>query len=227
VPIEEYTMSFSIPEILERAHRCAELAEGLRLAQKAPLAFSTHVYCQLIDLLADDRMMKDSPVEYDKDGKPIPLSGKPRHIVLLRWALMRIQLHTGLFDGGRLSDRVPEDAIADLEAVAADAIKRLGESNVEATREVEDGEKTLAPKDKRRRRAGDKRIRPLTARETEAVHLVGEHKGNVSAAARAAGISHQAMKKRFGNAMKKLSRTGVRKPQKQVLPHDRRGQVDL
>jgi hypothetical protein len=55
------------------------------------------------------------------------------------------------------------------------------------------------------------------------VHLVGEHKGNISAAAHVAGKSRQAMKKSYDKAMAKLGKKTV-KHATQRLPTDRRGQ---
>jgi len=83
------------------------------------------------------------------------------------------------------------------------------------------------PKRRKRRKVGSNEPKPLTPKETEAVHLVGEHKGNMTAGAKAMGISRQAAQKRYDKAMKKLSKTGVRNPQTQALPRDRRGQVNL
>jgi predicted DNA-binding protein (UPF0251 family) len=81
-------------------------------------------------------------------------------------------------------------------------------------------------KRKRRRRASAPRLVPLTNKQLEAVHLVGEHKGNVSAAARAVGISRQTMNRRYDKAMKKLGRKAVKHRTKQ-LPTDRRGQINV
>jgi predicted DNA-binding protein (UPF0251 family) len=80
---------------------------------------------------------------------------------------------------------------------------------------------------RKRRQSGSKTPPPLTPREAEAVHLVGEHKGNFTEAANKMGVSRQRAKVLYGNAMKKLSKAGVRNPKTQALPHDRRGQIDL
>ncbi len=84
-----------------------------------------------------------------------------------------------------------------------------------------------APAKKRRRRQAARRVIPLTGKEAEAVHLVGEHKGNISAAADAVGISRQAMKKRYDKAMKKLGKAALPKPKTESLPSDRRGQANV
>jgi hypothetical protein len=82
-------------------------------------------------------------------------------------------------------------------------------------------------KPRKRRRTPERGPRPLTPAQAEAVHLVGEHKGNVTAAAKAAGKSRQVMKRQYEAAMKKLAKTGVKNPHTVPLPHDRRGQADV
>jgi predicted DNA-binding protein (UPF0251 family) len=80
---------------------------------------------------------------------------------------------------------------------------------------------------KRRRRANRKQV-PLTGKQLEAVELVGVHKGNFAAAARAAGKSRQALQSLYEKAMKKMGRSAsVLKAKTQRLPEDRRGQVNL
>jgi hypothetical protein len=66
----------------------------------------------------------------------------------------------------------------------------------------------------------------LTPTQIEAVQLVGEHKGNCAAAAKAAGKSPQAMRKLYLKAMKKLGQKPV-KHTTQGLPTDRRGQATI
>jgi predicted DNA-binding protein (UPF0251 family) len=78
---------------------------------------------------------------------------------------------------------------------------------------------------KRRRRLPPRAITPLTPEQTEAMQLVGEHKGDLSAAARAAGKSRQAMAKLYQKALRKLGVKASAKPKTQRLPHDRRGQA--
>jgi hypothetical protein len=78
----------------------------------------------------------------------------------------------------------------------------------------------------RRRRKAARAPTPLTPQQTEAVQLVGEHGGNVSAAARAAGKSPAAMRKLYQKAMRKL---GMKAPTHKTaaLPLDRRGQPNV
>jgi predicted DNA-binding protein (UPF0251 family) len=82
---------------------------------------------------------------------------------------------------------------------------------------------------RKRRRKADRPVAPLTAKETEAAQLVGEHKGSFASAAHAAGVSRQAMAKRYKKAMAKLGESAARqkRPQTQRLPEDRRGQATI
>jgi predicted DNA-binding protein (UPF0251 family) len=81
---------------------------------------------------------------------------------------------------------------------------------------------------RKRRRARPRKPAPLTPEQVEAVLLVGEHKGNFTAAAKAAGKSRQAMQKLFNKANKKLGKKIVEKVAKtQRLPTDQRGQVNV
>jgi hypothetical protein len=70
---------------------------------------------------------------------------------------------------------------------------------------------------------------PLTPGQTEAAQLVGEHKGDFTAAARAAGKSRQAITKQYHKAMKKLGRSAasLKTPKMQALPTNRRGQAEV
>jgi hypothetical protein len=78
---------------------------------------------------------------------------------------------------------------------------------------------------KKRRRVTARKPTPLTAKQTEAIQLVGENKGNVSAAARAAGKSRQAMQKLYEKGMRKLGRSAAPLKRKtEQLPIDKRGQ---
>ena len=69
----------------------------------------------------------------------------------------------------------------------------------------------------------------LAANETEAMQIVGEHKGNITAAAKQAGKSRQAMGRTYQNACRKLGISAARHSDltARPLPSDRRGQVSL
>ena len=60
------------------------------------------------------------------------------------------------------------------------------------------------------------------------MRLVGEHKGNMAAAAKEAGKTPQAIRKLYKRAHKKLGINATRRLKKtRSLPHDRRGQADV
>lgn len=83
-------------------------------------------------------------------------------------------------------------------------------------------EESSAPK---RRRGSTRKPTPLSPEQIEAVELVAEHKGNFTAAAKAAGKSRQAVGKLYRKATKKLGKLRVSKIKGKGLPHDQRGQV--
>jgi hypothetical protein len=62
--------------------------------------------------------------------------------------------------------------------------------------------------------------------QTEAVQLVGEHKGNIAAAAKAAGKSRAAMDKLYRKGITKLGKKAIEHAT-QKLPTDRRGQETI
>jgi hypothetical protein len=79
---------------------------------------------------------------------------------------------------------------------------------------------------RKRRRQSQPTTTPLTAGQTEALQLVGEHKGNVTAAALAAGKTRQAMKKLYDKALAKLGKRNADKIKTRALPVNARGQQD-
>jgi hypothetical protein len=130
------------------------------------------------------------------------------------------------FNGGGLPSSDEVIAEIGIEAGVA-AAARCAASRRLAAAAAPDGAASHAAKRKRRRRrrASVKILAPLTAKQVEAMQLVGEHKGDYTAAGAAAGKSRQAMKKLHEIACKKLGRKGVEKAAKtQPLPTDRRGQ---
>ena len=88
----------------------------------------------------------------------------------------------------------------------------------------------MGPAGKRRKTRKPKRepvkSRPLTAKQAEAVHIVGECKGNMVEAAQRLGIDRKSVADRYNAAMRKMGRTVVRHVT-QSLPSDRRGQANL
>jgi hypothetical protein len=85
----------------------------------------------------------------------------------------------------------------------------------------------LFPKPKKPRKLTAPRVVPLTEKQTEAMLLVSEHKGNYAAAARAGGKSRQQMTKLYKKGCKKLGLRAVEKPKTKALPLDRRGQATI
>jgi hypothetical protein len=90
--------------------------------------------------------------------------------------------------------------------------------------EVTKVEDLAAAKRIRRRRTPDRRAKPLTPRQAEAMQMVGEHKGNYSAAARAMGVTPQRVRALYGEACQKLGISATKKGKAGRLPTDRRGQ---
>jgi DNA-binding CsgD family transcriptional regulator len=79
---------------------------------------------------------------------------------------------------------------------------------------------------RRRRRKTDAAPRPMTAKQTEAVQIVGECKGNFSEAARRLGVSPKTVREHYQAGLRKLGRKAV-KHATQRLPSDRRGQDSI
>jgi hypothetical protein len=102
----------------------------------------------------------------------------------------------------------------------------------QARKDLDRIEAGIVPTTKRRRRSAPRQPVPLTPDQIEALLLVGEHKGSVPAAAKAAGKSRQAMQKLYDKATKKLGTDAVKRLQAkparaEPLPADRRGQTTV
>lgn len=87
------------------------------------------------------------------------------------------------------------------------------------------GIKSLKPS-KRRRRQGDPKQVALTPKQTEAVQIYGECKGNFAAAARRLGIDRKSFKERYDAAAGKLGSKAVKHATTQIAS-DKRGQSDI
>jgi len=122
---------------------------------------------------------------------------------------------------GRTGAPLPPTVPPNSDALA----KRLGVAS-EIVQEHVSKFPPVKPRRKRPRKAERKPV-PLTAGQSEAIHLVGEHKGNISKAAAAAGKSRQAMDKQYKRAMTKIGKTATPKPKTQALPRERRGQAEI
>lgn len=80
---------------------------------------------------------------------------------------------------------------------------------------------------KKRRATSERKLRPLTAKQIEALTLCSEHKGNKAKCAATMGISRAAFAKHLDRAYKKLGQVHAKKIKMQRLPQDSRDQVDL
>jgi hypothetical protein len=100
---------------------------------------------------------------------------------------------------------------------------RIEKGNEARTKKAKPG----TQKGRRRRGKTPRKPSPLTEKQTEAMQLVGEHKGNYTAAGKAAGKSRQAIQKLYQKATKKLGKKSVELWKTQRLPTDRRGQVNV
>ena len=78
---------------------------------------------------------------------------------------------------------------------------------------------------RRKKRSSDK-VKPLTPRQSEAIQIVGECKGNFADAARRMGLDRTTVKQHYDAGMKKLGRKPIQHGT-QSVPFDRRGQVHL
>jgi hypothetical protein len=124
------------------------------------------------------------------------------------------------------------DAFAGAVTARVEAAIAAAEENTAPTIAPPAGNGTAATKEakrqqRRRRRQAPRQAHPITPKQTEALQLVGEHKGNITAAAKQAGKSPAAMSKLYHKACRKLGEKAskAQKVKTQRLPHDRRGQV--
>jgi predicted DNA-binding protein (UPF0251 family) len=116
--------------------------------------------------------------------------------------------------GNRLAEYLREMFPAEMAAI----LDALGVAVPPATT------RTRSPR--KRRRKTERKITPISPKQAEAVQLVAEHKGNIAAAARAAGKSRAAMQNLYDKAMKKLGKKAIEHAT-QALPTDKRGQVSI
>jgi predicted DNA-binding protein (UPF0251 family) len=125
--------------------------------------------------------------------------------------------------------------LEDAECEVARGLRTLVEAGVIPKQEVRSEAKSGGPqgmpvlklRKRRKRRPSDKKPTSLTAKQVEAMQLVGEYKGNVAAAARAAGKSRQAMQKLYNKALAKLGKDAPKLIKIQALPSNSRGQRDV
>jgi hypothetical protein len=89
------------------------------------------------------------------------------------------------------------------------------------------GAEDKASQTRKRRRLPPKTITPLSEKQIEALQLVAANNGSITAAARAAGKSRQAMGKLYKKGNAKIASKTPLKPKTQRLPQDRRGQANV
>lgn len=83
------------------------------------------------------------------------------------------------------------------------------------------------PAKKPRRKRDSGKVRPLTPKQTEAVQIVGECKGNIAEAARRLGVDRKTIGQHYAAGLAKLGRAAPAKHATRRLPEDRRGQADV
>jgi hypothetical protein len=89
------------------------------------------------------------------------------------------------------------------------------------------GAPVSAPK-RRKRRPQRRKPKPLTGQQTKALHLFGEHKGNVAAVARAMKVDHSTAQQHIDAGFTKLGTSQseyLKRTKTRNLAHDNRGQV--
>jgi hypothetical protein len=163
---------------------------------------------------------REIPISSQYRGRPAGWSGfRYAALVLIRCAA---QWYPDKFPPSvGNSDDVQPDNVRIAYRVLAD---RIANGNLPGSDAGDHGSKDNGKQSRRRRRKGNRKTRPLTAKESEAVHIVGEHKGNITKAAEEIGVSRQALTKRFKAAHKKLGTKAMPKPKTKPMPTDRRGQ---
>lgn len=128
----------------------------------------------------------------------------------------------GQYDAAKILEHTRYQAKEAAEAIRVMAIEIVKYNDAQPTA-VECGAK---PRKQRRRRRRENN--PLTHRQVEAMQIVGEHKGNKTAAAQALGVSRTALRKLYAKAATKLGDSTPRKKAKTIkLMTDNRGQVDV
>jgi hypothetical protein len=86
----------------------------------------------------------------------------------------------------------------------------------------------LLPATRKRRAGKPPKPRPLTARQTEVIQIVGNCNGNIAKAAKRLGLNRKTVDEAYRAGMGKLGKTVVTSRDKtRLLARDRRGQCDL
>ena len=81
---------------------------------------------------------------------------------------------------------------------------------------------------RKRARKKTRKPRPLTARQTEVIQIVGECRGNLAEAARRLGRDRKTVKEAYTAGLAKLGKNAVHiKKSDKLIPRDKRGQADV
>lgn len=118
-----------------------------------------------------------------------------------------------------LSPIDPETAIASIRHIAGEAYQWVAPALDAAAKGLE------RPRKKTKQRKPGKTI-PLTEKQLEAVHIVGECKGNIAEAARRIGKDHKTVKQHYDAGMKKMGKAAVTH-KSHSMPKDRRDQENI
>jgi DNA-binding CsgD family transcriptional regulator len=125
---------------------------------------------------------------------------------------------------GRSGETFFLGSIADVAAVSAAAVDRLlAEFLAHPEPASGDGKRSGKRRTRNRPPATPK---PLTAKQVEAVQMVGDCKGNFAEAARRLGVTSKTVRQHYRAAITKTGQTVVKHATK-ALPSDRRGQTNL
>jgi hypothetical protein len=207
--------------------RCMSLDQRLIAIRRPFLAAE-----EALHALGFSYRLYDRP--HDKDDKVIPLDQDlKRGIDIVREVLYDIR-------GGGVSPTPPDPQDGRYVRPEGTPVRLSMETAARPTFVSEAGRLSVAvemlrrampatpPRPQRRRhRQPPKQIHPLTARQLEVVQLFGEHEGNMTAVARAMGVSRQRAADLYQEAMAKLASKAPVKPKKQKLPEDHRGQAKV
>ncbi len=153
-------------------------------------------------------------------------------------ALLRNLLKTLGYRAEGRKDSTLRDYISTLIANAPDSssqtwsfvtAQRVMQSNTgELLCHIEDIAATAGPVNRNKRGPYRKKgTCDLTARQVEVMQIVGEHKGNISEAARCMGLDRKTVSEHFNAACKKLGKKAMSKPRTRSLPQDNRGQANV
>jgi len=116
--------------------------------------------------------------------------------------------------------------VRDLQARVVNELRQAKRRRFESGQPALTAKRHVDAVKKRRHRKANRKPKPLTAIQTEAVHIVGECKGDFAEAARRFGKDRKTVQEAYGSAMKKLGKTSIRHSTRPIAT-DRRGQENI